>query len=64
MHAISAKGVAHCSSIPDLRKLITGQHVEAEQLMTTGGDCGRLPSAAGCGYLGDEKAEAGEGTSH
>jgi hypothetical protein len=38
--------------------LMTGQEVEAAQLMAMGGDAVSAVIAAGCGYPGDEKAEA------
>jgi hypothetical protein len=38
--------------------LMTGQDVEASQLMAMGGDAVAAILAAGCGYPGDEKAEA------
>ena len=58
MHGISAKGVAYLlGRYPELRRLMTGQAVEAEQLMATGGDAVAAIIAAGCGYPGDEKAE-------
>ena len=63
VHGISAKGVAHLlGRFPELRKLMSGQEVEAEQLMAMGGDAVAAIIAAGCGYPGDEKAEAIAGT--
>jgi hypothetical protein len=65
VHGISAKGVAHLlGPFPELRKLMSGQEVEAEQLMTMGGDAVAAIISAGCGYSypGDEKAEAIAGT--
>ena len=59
VHGISAKGVAHLlGRFPELRMLMTGQDVEADQLMAMGGDAVAAIIAAGCGYPGDEKAEA------
>ena len=59
VHGISAKGIAHLlGRFPELRMLMTGQQVETEQLMTMGGDAVAAIIAAGCGYPGDEKAEA------
>jgi hypothetical protein len=59
VHGISAKGVAHLlGRFPELRKLMTGQDVEADQLMAIGGDAVAAIIAAGCGYPGDEQAEA------
>ena len=59
VHGISAKGIAHLlGRFPDLRKLMTGQQVEAQQLMAMGGDAVAAIIAAGCGYPGDEKAES------
>jgi len=59
VHGISAKGVAHLlGRFPGLRKLMSGQEVETGQLMEMGGDAVAAIIAAGCGYPGDEKAEA------
>jgi len=59
VHGISAKGVAHLlGRFPELRKLMSGQEVETGQLMAMGGDAIAAIIAAGCGYPGDEKAEA------
>jgi len=59
VHGISAKGVAHLlGRFPELRKLMSGQEVEADQLMAMGGDAVAAIIAAGCGYPADEKAEA------
>ena len=59
VHGISAKGVAHLlGRFPELRMLMIGQEVEAAQLMAMGGDAVAAIIAAGCGYPGDEKAEA------
>ena len=59
VHGISAKGVAHLlGRFPELRMLMTGQDVEAAQLMAMGGDAVAAIISAGCGYPGDEKAEA------
>lgn len=59
VHGISAKGVAHLlGRFPELRMLMTGQDVEASQLMSMGGDAVASIISAGCGYPGDEKAEA------
>jgi hypothetical protein len=59
VHGISAKGVASLlGRFPELRRLMSGQEVEAEQLMQMGGDAVAAIIAAGCGYPGDEKAEA------
>jgi hypothetical protein len=59
VHGVSAKGLANLlSRFPELRKLMSGQEVEAEQLMAMGGDAVAAIIAAGCGYPGDEKAEA------
>ncbi len=58
VHGISAKGLAHLlGRFPELRKLMTGQEVETEQLMAIGGDAVAAIIAAGCGYPGDETAE-------
>jgi hypothetical protein len=63
VHGISAKGVAHLlGRFPELRKLMTGETVETEELMAMGGDAVAAIIAAGCGYPGDEKAEAVAGT--
>jgi hypothetical protein len=59
VHGISAKGVAHLlGRFPELRMLMTGQEVQTEQLMTMGGEAVAAIISAGCGYPGDEKAEA------
>lgn len=59
VHGISAKGLANLlGRFPQLRKLMGGQDVEAEELMAMGGDAVAAIIAAGCGYPGDEKAEA------
>ena len=59
VHGISAKGVAHLlGRFPELRMMMSGQEVEAAQLMAMGGDAVASIIAAGCGYPGDEKAEA------
>jgi len=59
VHGISAKGVAHLlGRYPELRKLMTGQEVETGALMSMGGDAIAAIIAAGCGYPGDEQAEA------
>jgi hypothetical protein len=58
VHGISAKGLAHLlNRFPELRKLMTGQEVETDQLMAIGGDAVAAIIAAGCGYPGDESAE-------
>jgi hypothetical protein len=58
VHGISAKGLAHLlGRFPELRKLMTGQEVEIEQLMAMGGDAVAAIIAAGCGYPGDQHAE-------
>jgi hypothetical protein len=58
VHGISAKGLAHLlGRFPELRKLMTGQEVEIEQLMAMGGDAVAAIIAAGCGYPGDQVAE-------
>ena len=62
VHGVSAKGVAHLlGRFPELRKLMTGQEVEAEQLMAMGGDAVAAIIAAGCGYPGDETGRDGGG---
>jgi hypothetical protein len=59
VHGVSAKGIAHLlGRFPELRKLMTGQQVESENLMAIGGDAVAAIIAAGCGYPGDEQAEA------
>jgi hypothetical protein len=59
VHGVSARGVAHLlGRFPELRKLMTGQAVETEQLMTMGGDAVAAIISAGCGYPGDQKAES------
>jgi hypothetical protein len=59
VHGVSASGLALLlSRFPDLRKLMTGLDVEATQLIALGGEAVAAIIAAGCGYPGDEKAEA------
>ena len=59
VHGVSASGLASLlGRFPDLRKLMTGLEVETAQLMAIGGDAVAAIIAAGCGYPGDEKAEA------
>ncbi len=51
VHGISATGLAHLlNRFPELRKLMTGQEVETDQLMAIGGDAVAAIIAAGCGY--------------
>jgi hypothetical protein len=58
VHGISAKGLAHLlRRFPELRKLMTGQEVEIDQLMAMGGDAVAAIIAAGCGYPGDQMVE-------
>jgi len=58
VHGISAKGFAQLlGRFPELRKLMTGQEVEIEQLMAMGGDVVAAIIAAGCGCPGDQHAE-------
>lgn len=55
---ISARGVAYLlGRFPELRKLISGQSIEADALMAMGGEAVGALLAAGCGYPGDDKAE-------
>jgi enoyl-CoA hydratase/carnithine racemase len=59
VYGVSAKGLAHLlGRFPELRMLMTGQEVQTEQLMAMGGDAVAAIIAAGCGYSGDETAEA------
>lgn len=59
VYGVSAKGLAYLlGRFPELRKLMTGKEVQAEQLMAMGGDAVAAIIAAGCGYPGDETAEA------
>ena len=59
VHGVSANGLALLlGRFPDLRKLMTGLEVETGQLMAIGGEAVAAIIAAGCGYPGDEKAEA------
>lgn len=63
VHGVSASGLASLlGRFPDLRKLMTGLEVETAQLMVIGGEAVAAIIAAGCGYPGDEKAEAVAGT--
>ena len=59
---VSAKGLAILLGLfPELRMVMTGQEVQAEQLMSMGGDAVAAIIAAGCGYPGDEAAERAAG---
>ena len=59
VRGVSASGLALLlGRYPDLRKLMTGLEVETTQLMTVGGEAIAAIIAAGCGYPGDEQAEA------
>jgi hypothetical protein len=59
VHGVSASGLGFLlSRFPDLRKLMTGMEVDARQLLATGGEAVAAIIAAGCGYPGDDKAEA------
>jgi hypothetical protein len=59
VHGVSASGLALLlSRFPDLRKLMTGMEVDTPQLLAIGGEAVAAIIAAGCGYPGDEKAEA------
>jgi hypothetical protein len=59
VHGVSAKGLAVLlGRFPDLRRLMTGHDIEAEQLLTMGGDAVAAIIAAGCGQPGNERAEA------
>ena len=59
VRGVSAKGLALLlSRFPELRKLMTGLEVDSDQLIALGGEAVAAIIAAGCGYPGDEKAEA------
>ena len=59
VYGVSAKGIAYLlGRFPELRMLMSGREVALEQLMAMGGDAVAAIIAAGCGYPGDEKAEA------
>ena len=61
---MSVKGLAHLLvRFPELRMLMTGGEIQAEQLMEIGGDAVAAIIAAGCGCPGDEAAEAIAGIS-
>ncbi len=54
VNGVSAKGLAHLlARFPELRRLMTGQEVQADQLLALGGDAVAAIIAAGCGYPGD-----------
>jgi hypothetical protein len=58
VHGVSAKGLAHLlARFPELRRLMAGQEVQADQLLAMGGDAVAAIIAAGCGYPGDNSAE-------
>lgn len=60
---VSAKGLAHLlARFPELRRLMSGQEVQADQLLAMGGDAVAAVIAAGCGHPGDSTAEAIAGT--
>jgi hypothetical protein len=59
VHGVSAKGLAHLlARFPELRRLMTGQEVEVDQILAMGGDAVAAVIAAGCGYPGDNAVEA------
>lgn len=59
VYGVSASGLALLlSRFPELRKLMTGIEVETTQLISVGGEAVAAIIAAGCGYPGDENAEA------
>src|SRR3954452_9356317 len=59
VHGVSAKGLAHLlARFPELRRLMTGQEVQTDQLLAMGGDPVSEIIAAGCGSPGDNAAEA------
>lgn len=59
VHGVSAKGIAYLlGRFPELRAMMAGREVAVEDLMAMGGDAVAAIIAAGCGYPGDEKAEA------
>src|SRR6478609_352215 len=58
VHGVSAKGLAHhLARFPELRRLMTGQEVQADQLLAMAGDAVAAIIAAGCGYPSDNTAE-------
>jgi hypothetical protein len=58
VHGVSAKGLAHpLARFPELRRLMSGQEVQTDQLLAMGGDAVAAIIAAGCGYPGDHAAE-------
>lgn len=58
VYGVSAKGIAYLlARFPELRALMAGREVAAEQLMAMGGDAVAAIIAAGCGYPGDPEAE-------
>ena len=59
VRGVSATGLALLlSRFPELRKLMTGLEVDSDQLIALGGEAIAAIIAAGCGYPGEEKAEA------
>jgi enoyl-CoA hydratase/carnithine racemase len=59
VHGVSAKGLAGLlGRYPELRMLMTGKEVGADQLLAMGGDAVAAIIAAGCGYPADDKAES------
>lgn len=60
---VSAAGVAVIlARFPEIRALMSGREVEVEQLMAVGGEAVAAVIAAGCGFPGDEQAEAVAGS--
>jgi hypothetical protein len=58
VHGVSAKGLSHLlARFPELRRLMTGQEVQTDELLAMGGDAVAAIIAAGCGYPGDNAAE-------
>lgn len=59
LYGVSARGIAHLlARFPELRKLMAGVEVEADDLMRMGGDVVNAIIACGCGYVGKQEAEA------
>lgn len=59
VHGVSAEGLAYLlGRFPDLRRLMTGLEVDTPQLLAVGGEAVAAIIAAGCGYPGNDDAEA------
>jgi hypothetical protein len=59
IRGLSARGIGHLlARFPALRELMGGTELSSQELFDLGGDIVAAIIAAGCGSLGDAKAEA------